>query len=119
MEVRSKPRRLTQHHFGARLADLRKSAGLTQADVAQRLDTAPETVSRIERGIQWTDFETLSALAKMYGVSWAELHAVHPPGAENAKLREVQAVVDKLKDLSTEDVELVGAIVDAVAARRG
>ena len=44
---------------------------------------------------------------------------VHPPGAESAKLREVQAVVDKLKDLSTEDVELVGAIVDPVAARRG
>jgi hypothetical protein len=54
----------------------------------------------------------------MYGVSWAELHAVHPPGAESAKLREVQAVVDKLKDLSTEDVQLVGAIVDAVAMRR-
>lgn len=51
--------------------ELDTRAGFTQAHVAEKLEVAPETMSRLERGQQWTDFETFSALAKLYGVEWA------------------------------------------------
>lgn len=37
-------------HVGSRIRDARKAAGLTQSDLATRLRTTQEYVSRVERG---------------------------------------------------------------------
>jgi len=41
-------------HFGKRLKELRKSAKLTQADLAERLMVSVQTISKWETGVSQT-----------------------------------------------------------------
>ena len=52
-----------------KLTQARKAAGLTQADVAARLNVSRQAVSRWESGQSKPSTEKLLALAKIYGVS--------------------------------------------------
>jgi transcriptional regulator with XRE-family HTH domain len=110
-------RKNTQQLLGRRFADLRKRAKLTQGDVAQRLNVATATVSRLERGTQWTDFPTLLGLCELYGVEWAELMAI-PGGRDSAQAAAVQQLVDSLRGCSAADVELVRDLAEAAMRNR-
>ena len=57
MELRKK--------FGNRLKQLRKYRGLTQEQLAERLDLSVEMVSFMERGIHAPSFETLGRLSEV------------------------------------------------------
>ena len=107
----------TQQLLGRRFAELRKRAKLTQGKVAQRLNVAIATVSRLERGTQWTDFPTLLGLCELYGVEWAELMAV-PSGTNSAHAAAVQQLVDFLRGCSTAEVELVRDLAEAAMRSR-
>ena len=54
---------------GKLLCDLRKSKGLTQKQVADKLGILPKTVSKWETGHGFPDVSTVSALADILGVS--------------------------------------------------
>ena len=58
---------------GTRLRVLRKDAGLTQAQLAQRIDVSSKTVSKWENGSADPSTTNLLALAKLYGVAAEEL----------------------------------------------
>ena len=58
---------------GAYLASLRKAAGMTQQDVADRLGGSNKTISKWESGGGFPDIVILPALAELYGVSADEL----------------------------------------------
>ena len=88
-----------------RLADLRGKAKLTQAQAAEKVGITNETLSRIERGKQWTDFKTLSALARLYKVEWADLMAVYPKVAGAKQRAVIQEVVDLLRPRKLSEVE--------------
>ena len=47
----------------------RVNAGLTQADVAKKLNKSKNTIVNYEKGIRMPDIETGKALAKLYGMS--------------------------------------------------
>lgn len=110
-------RTITQRQLGQRLAELRKRAGLTQAEVAESLGVVDETLSRLERGTQWTDFEVLIKLCRLYKAEWADLVPA-PTGADAAHGAAVQEVVDRLRSCSQSEVELVRGLVDAVIDHR-
>lgn len=63
---------------GTYLASLRKAAGMTQQDVADRLGVSNKTVSKWESGGGFPDIAILPALAELYGVSADELLAGEP-----------------------------------------
>ena len=65
MELRKK--------FGNRLKQLRKYRGLTQEQLAERLDLSVEMVSFMERGIHAPSFETLDRLSEVLRFSVREL----------------------------------------------
>ena len=111
-------RPITQQQLGKRLAELRKRAGLKQAEVAEKLSVATETISRLERGTQWTDFETLAGLCTLYKVEWADLMAV-TAGPDTARRVAIRRIMDSLGDCSSADIELVREIVAAVVKSRG
>ena len=111
-------RTVTRRQLGERLAELRTRAGLTQAQVAAKLNIANETLSRLERGTQWTDFETFVALGRLYGVEWADMMAIFP-GPAGGKRALVQEVCDLLQRASLSDVELLRDIAETVVRRRG
>lgn len=52
---------------GLRIKLARKEKGWTQAQLADRLDKAVETISHIERGATHTSLQTLESVAKLLG----------------------------------------------------
>jgi len=57
------------YDFGLRLAALRKKRGLSQNDVAKRIDVNKATISAYERNITMPSVETLKTLAILYNSS--------------------------------------------------
>lgn len=58
---------------GKRIAQLRKSKGLTQQQLAERLNLSNKTISKWETGAGSPDISNLLALAEILGVSVDEL----------------------------------------------
>ena len=50
-----------------RVRELRQGMGWLQSDLAARLNTKPQTVSRYERGDRGLDVETILALCEIFG----------------------------------------------------
>lgn len=77
-----------------RLRDLRQAAGLSQADVAERMDVSRQAVSRWETGMAAPSAENLIELSRLYGVTLDELvygaaapaEEEEPPAPEPAAL---------------------------------
>lgn len=59
--------------FGAFLAETRRSRGLTQSALAERLHVTDKAVSRWERGLGFPDINTLEPLADALGLTLAQL----------------------------------------------
>lgn len=55
--------------FHERLLEVRKKAGMTQSDLAEKLDVSRQAVSRWEMGTAKPEFENLIAISKIFGVS--------------------------------------------------
>ncbi|MBO4450592.1 MAG: helix-turn-helix transcriptional regulator [Clostridiales bacterium] len=59
--------------FGSFIAQQRKEAGLTQKELAERLNVTDKAVSRWENGHGYPDIETLESLSRELNVSLLEL----------------------------------------------
>ena len=59
--------------LGERIKEARKTAGLTQADLAEKLNVHVRTVSKWERGICEPDISVFGSLAAALGVSLGSL----------------------------------------------
>jgi len=59
--------------FNNKLYDLRKKKGLSQEELASRLNVSRQTVSKWEVGESAPDMENLVALSELFGVSLDEL----------------------------------------------
>lgn len=58
--------------FGARLRQLRKSAGLTQAQLGERVGVVYQEIARLERGDNEPTWPTVIRLADALGVDVGE-----------------------------------------------
>ena len=65
--------------FGTRLRSLRERAGMTQAELAQKIGTDRSTLSRWERNFILPGLTTVEQLAMILSVSAAELLTGDPP----------------------------------------
>lgn len=61
------------NNFGERLKNLRKAAGITQQELADKLNVHLQTVSKWERGLSEPDFSMLGIIASAISVSLEEL----------------------------------------------
>nr|WP_302056498.1 helix-turn-helix transcriptional regulator [Burkholderia multivorans] len=55
------------------MATVRKQRGMTQAEVAQRIDVDAETVSRFERGTVTPGLMTLERVCAVLGCTWTDV----------------------------------------------
>ena len=65
--------------FGQRLRRLRRDAGLTQCDLAQRLGVDRRSLQRYELGQMFPAPETLVALVQALGLRFEDLFMLVPP----------------------------------------
>lgn len=77
---------MEQKTLGGFLAALRKESGMTQKDLAERLNVSDKTVSRWERNDGAPDLAVIPVLAELFGVSCDELLC----GERNAPLEAPQ-----------------------------
>lgn len=75
---------MDQYITGAAIRKLREKLGLTQGELAEKLFVSDKTVSKRETGKGYPDLSLLDPLARVFGVSVAELLAGKP--VENGNL---------------------------------
>ena len=63
---------------------LRKARGLTQKELAEKLDISDKTVSRWESGVQLPEASLIPQLAAVFCVSIDELYGVEKPASGEA-----------------------------------
>ena len=59
--------------MGEKIASLRKAAGMTQRQLADRMGVTDKAVSKWERNLSCPDIESIPLLAEIFGVSADEL----------------------------------------------
>ena len=59
--------------FGKRVAEVRKSRGITQEQLAERADLTSLAISFVEQGRRWPRIITVHKIAKALGVQVDEL----------------------------------------------
>ena len=85
---------LNNRDFGAKIADLRKKKGLTQAQLAEMLNISNKTISRWETGEGYPEVTLLSPLAKALGITVDELLAESAPEPDQSDQPENNEYVD-------------------------
>ncbi len=59
--------------LGDKIRKLRKARGMTQADLAEKLDVCRQTVMKWEKGVTEPDIDAIRAAAELFHISYAEL----------------------------------------------
>ena len=89
--------------FGQRFSRLRKEKGLTQDDIALKVNISPQAVSKWENEISMPDISILGDLADILGVSLDELLGRSQPcTVKLAEEKDINKMSLKIKVLSTE-----------------
>ncbi|QIL71362.1 helix-turn-helix transcriptional regulator [Diaphorobacter sp. HDW4B] len=99
--------------LGVRIAELRKSRQWTQAQLAERIEVEPETISRFERGATVPSLHTLEKLAQVLRASIGEL-LVESSTAPDDQATRISAW---LSDLTPNDRALVTDVVKRLCDR--
>ena len=93
---------MAKNTIGQFIAALRKANGLTQQDVADRLNVSNKAVSRWERDECAPDLSVIPALAEMFGVTCDELlkgerisEHISPEGKEPKVDKQVKALINR------------------------
>jgi len=88
------------HHIGARIAQARKAAGWTQAQLSQPTHFSVQLVSAVEQGRKPASpaFTTAAAGALQADLQWLlgqdRVHRQHDPEQPGAPAAELRAVMD-------------------------
>jgi transcriptional regulator with XRE-family HTH domain len=94
--------------LGNRIRHLRNRAGITQAQLAERVDISPEFMSRLERGLKAPSLISADKIAHALGVTLSELFDFgEVRGGEKEELvKGLQGM------LATADLETVNLVVE-------
>ncbi len=111
--------------IGQRLTSIRKAKGLTQVEVAQRLDITQTLISKYERGDLLLHGELITQLAKLFDVSADDILGLERKS--KAKPIAITPAVDRalarrfalLQSLPRRDRDAVTRTIDALITARG
>lgn len=110
--------------FSSRLYELRKTKGLSQEELANKLNVSRQTVSKWELGDSTPDMEKLTAISDLFEISLDELvlGKVSTSGDTSSKTEDILNVLEE-KVLTTENkkkagkgLKIAGILLGAVLA---
>ncbi|MBM1310359.1 helix-turn-helix transcriptional regulator [Sulfitobacter mediterraneus] len=90
-----------KQNIGLRVKTARTQKGLTQAQLAEAIDKAFETISNIERGKTAPNFSTLADIANVLGLPMREFFDVDEADVSDARQRllmQVNTLVSQMDD---------------------
>ena len=89
--------------FNGRLYELRKQKGMSQEELANRLNVTRQTVSKWEVGDSTPDMEKLVAISDLFGVSLDELVLGKEQAAQEATAQKIDTVAMLEEKVLTEE----------------
>jgi len=119
--VAARSRETSEESFGERIARLRREKGLTQEDLAERLDVTQPVVSDYERGRLRLHGELIVQLAQILGTTADEILGLKASGRSSTALRNRRLLrqVQALEKLSKRDQQALLRTIDAFLAKAG
>lgn len=106
--------------LGHRIKKLRKERGLSQEQLAERIDKSVDTVSNIERGKFSPRLDTALELAEALDVEVFELFQVRDlPLEDKEKTKLLDEIFDLLKDQSDEILQFTLAQTKQIVSLKG
>lgn len=92
-------------YIGQKIKDFRKLAGMTQTDLAQRLETTKQTISRYEKGDRKPGQDTLFELTDIFKVSIDDFFPpTTPTTAPNSLIEQIWDKVVRLTEPNQKNV---------------
>lgn len=85
---------MKEHTFGSMLADLRKSKGMTQVQLAEKMGVTDKAVSKWERDLSFPDINTIPKLAEFFNVSVDELIQVKTNTKDNGTKENISNIIN-------------------------
>lgn len=97
--------------LGAKIKRLRQKSGLTQEQLAERIDIATRTLSGIETGENFLTADTLEKIVEVLDVSCADLFAFDHIKPQEELVCEIISDIQNLKD--REKIETIYKLIKA------
>ena len=108
-----------KRRVGLRIKLARRRRGLSQEELAERIDRSTEAISSIERGRTLPNFVTLERLAKALGTPVRDFFDIGPEVGDNPKRsRLLVELVETARSLNDGDLELALEQMQALARKR-
>lgn len=108
-----------KNYVGLRVKAARDAKGITQEQLAAKIEKTPETISNLERGSVMTGLETLDQITRVLNVPLASLFDGYDSSRKPSRVR--LELENKLKQFSNtladEDLKSAIALVEVVANR--
>lgn len=99
-----------EEQLGAVVKHHRKRLGLTQSQLAERIDRQPGTVQSLEAGNAPT-FETLVRLASVFDIHMRDLFGIGEYAIEDGRSDPLVTIIQRLSSLSPEELQWVDEIL--------
>lgn len=84
-------------YIGNQIKTFRKSAGFTQDELAKRLNTTKQTISRYEKGDRKANQDMLFELCDIFGVSIDDFFPSQNEALQSPTAPQIQTIYDELK----------------------
>lgn len=92
--------------IGISIARIRKDRELTQAQLAEIIDTTVETISRFERGVSVPSLKTLEKISKALHVHIKELLDFEYPSFKKPSIKESEKLLAYLQTKRPEEIKM-------------
>jgi len=104
-----------EERLGLRIASQRKAVGLTQAELAEKVDVQPETINRLENGNRTASLALIALLADALELELHEMFLL--PEAKTSKDKAAERLMWFAARLTAEEIELVLDLAAVVLGR--
>lgn len=112
-------RKASMAPFGSRLAEIRKTKGLTQTELGELIGASQRMVAYYEKETQPPPSEKLHLIAKILNVTADELLGIKAVKEEGKALdRKLSKTVKRLEKLSKSDQKAVIHYINALVTRK-
>lgn len=115
----SKEERAFFERLGARVAELRKTQGITQMQLAEWLGVSQQTINAYEVGRRRMAISALPILARLLGVSMEELIGEDAKPAKRGPTPKLQQQIERIGLLPKTQQRVLMQMIDGVLGQAG